>query len=108
MICPYCQHDLDVDSLSCPRCFAEYPGGSKPFGMSLRKAIAGAVVVTVFSLMLVSCVFSFLPSMSGSPQRQLTPPLNQKSAEVNALLRKWASQQQNTELPLPQAIKGGK
>ena len=104
MICPYCQHDLDVASMACPRCGAEYPRPGKPFGMAIRTAIAAGVLLTASSMILTNCVLSRLPAGSGSPQAGLHPAVNAKSAEVNALLRKWAQQRQNTDMPLPQPV----
>ncbi len=105
MICPYCQHELDVASMACPRCGAEYPRPGKPFGMAIRTAIAAGVLLTAASMILGNCVLSRLPTGDGSPQARLQPAPNFRSAEVNALLRKWAQQQQNTELPLPATVR---
>ena len=105
MICPYCQHELDVASMACPRCGAEYPRPGKPFGMAIRTAIAAGVLLTAASMILGNCVLSRIPASDISAQARLQPAANAKSAEVNALLRKWAQQRQNTDMPLPQPVK---
>jgi hypothetical protein len=107
MICPYCQHELDVDSMGCPRCGAEYPRTGGPFGMGIRTAVAAGAMLTVLSLILVDCVINYLPVGNGSPQQTMQAPPNLKSAEVNALLAKWAQHQQNTDLPSPQPLSKG-
>lgn len=106
MICPYCQHDLDVDSMACPRCGAEYPRGRKPYGVGIRMTVFGVAMMTMISLVLVECVFSGLPDLN-SPQQQLTAPPDFKSAEVQAQLRKWRQGQQNTELPTASPLRKG-
>jgi hypothetical protein len=64
MICPYCQHDLDVQSLSCPRCFAEYPRSGPTFGFGMRISVAAGALLLATSLVLVNCVFTLLPGGS--------------------------------------------
>src|SRR5258708_6551706 len=105
MICPYCQHEIDVDTLECPRCFTPYPRAGMPFGFNLRKMLAASVMMLVFSLILVDCVFNYLPGgvdstiPTGSSQLPIQPLPNTKSQEVNALLGRWAAGQQNTSTP---------
>jgi hypothetical protein len=107
MICPYCQHDLEVETLSCPRCFAEYPRTSRPFGFGLRVTAAASAMLFVSTLIVVQCVVAYLP---GGKHARLSADAkifsggtatNFKSAEVNELLARWASHQQNSEMKLP-------
>jgi hypothetical protein len=110
MICPYCQHELDVETMSCLRCGAEYPRRGHGLGMGARAfALTGAMLL-VFSVMLVDCVLNHLPGgvdstmPTGSDQLPYQLPPNLKSADVNQLLSRWAAGQQNASQPLPQFI----
>jgi hypothetical protein len=110
MICPYCQHELSVVTMSCPRCGAEYPRSGMPFGMGLRVAAAAGAMMFVSSLILVDCVMNYLPGGSDSSmpamaeQQSIRPPPDMKSPAVSAMLARWAAQQQNADQPLPQFI----
>jgi hypothetical protein len=111
MICPYCQHDLDVESLSCPRCGAEYPRPGMPFGMGLRTTLAASAMMVVFSLVLVDCVLNYLPGgvnstmPIGSSQLPSQTPPTVKSIDAQQQLDRWAQGQQNTAFAQPQPIK---
>ena len=110
MICPYCQHDLSVVTMSCPRCGAEYPRAGAPFGFSIRIATAAGAMMVVSSLILVDCVMNYLPGgiHSGLPaataQQSIRPPPDLKSPDVNAMLNSWAGHGQYTDQPLPGAV----
>lgn len=105
MICPFCQHDLDVETLSCPRCHTEFPRSGKPFGFGIRTAAAAFLMMTLMSLILVDCVLNWLPGgpdsllPTGSAQLPNHPLPNMKSPEVNTLMNQWASGQQAVPLP---------
>jgi hypothetical protein len=107
MICPYCQHEIDVDTLSCPRCHTDYPRSGKPFGFGLRTAVAGTAMLLVCSLILVDCVIDELPGgpdssvPSGSAQLPYQPVPNAKSQEVVQQLQRWTQQQQNGSQAIP-------
>jgi hypothetical protein len=110
MICPYCQHDLDVEAMSCPRCFAEYPRASRPFGFGLRLTFAATAMMMVFSLILVQCVVAYLPGGKYDviPENSAIfsggTATNRKSPEVEQMLARWAANQQNTEQSIPTFI----
>ena len=105
MICPYCQHELDVATLSCLRCGAEYPRQGMPFGIGLRTLAAATAMMLVFSVMLVNCVLDYLPGgpnstiRSGSPQLASQQLPNLKSSEVGQLLGRWGAGEQESNDP---------
>jgi hypothetical protein len=107
MICPYCQHDLEVETLSCPRCFAEYPQASRPFGFGLRMTAAAAAMMLASSLMVVQCVLPYLPggTYAAIPANSAIfsggTATNRKSPEVEKMLARWAGHQQNAEQSIP-------
>jgi hypothetical protein len=107
MICPYCQHEIDVGTLACPRCFAEYPRRGMPFGFGLRKAVVSSVMMLVFSILLVQCVFNYLPGgpesgiPTGSAQLPIQPLPDLKGYDVQQQLARWANQQQNGGQTIP-------
>jgi hypothetical protein len=107
MICPYCQHELEVESLSCPRCFAEYPRASRPFGFGLRLTVAATAMMMVSTLILVQCVVAYLPGGKYAviPDNSMIfsggTATNRKSPEVEKMLARWAAHQQNAEQPIP-------
>ena len=111
MICPFCQHELDVDTMSCPRCGAEYPQRGLPLGVGIRTLIASGAMMLVFSVILVDCVINYLPGgvnstiPTGSAQLPIQPVPNLKSNDVNQLLSTWASGTQNTADRLPTFVK---
>ena len=95
MICPFCQFELDVDTLSCPRCHAAYPQPAKPFGFRIRTMIAAGSIMVLLGFILVDCVISWLPGgpdsliPTGSAQLPIQPLPDMKSAEVSRLLYNW-------------------
>ncbi len=107
MICPYCQHDLSVVTMSCPRCGAEYPSGGMPFGLNIRVAVAAGAMMLVSSLILVDCVMNYLPGgihsavPMATAQQSIRPPADMKSPDVSAMLNRWAAHGQYTDQPLP-------
>jgi len=106
MICPYCQHELDVESMSCPRCFAEYPRASRPFGFGLRLTLAATAMMMASSLILVQCVVAYLPGgkYATIPETSMIfsggTATNRKSPEVEQMLTRWTAHQQNAEQPV--------
>jgi len=101
MICPYCQHELDVATLSCLRCGAEYPRAGRPFGYSIRTAIASGAMLLVFTLILTQCVLVYLPGgkysdlpSGASAQLPIQPLPGLKSPEVMRALARWSSGKQ--------------
>jgi hypothetical protein len=99
MICPYCQHDLEVDGLACPRCGAEFERRVAPFGIGLRLAAISGVLLLVFSVMLVDCVLNWLPGGPDSrfatlQQLQAAEPPDFRSAAVNGTLTRWSEHEQ--------------
>jgi hypothetical protein len=107
MICPYCQHDLEVESLSCPRCFAEYPRPARPFGFGLRLTAAAGAMLFLMTLIVTQCVAVYLPGgshavlPSGSKIFSGTQAPDFRSADVDRELGRWAAHQQNADHPLP-------
>jgi hypothetical protein len=107
MICPYCQHDIDVDTLACARCGAAYPRRGLPFGIGLRTLTAAGAMMLLFSVILVDCVLTYLPGGArstislGSPQRPIQPLPGMKSFEVGHMLGNWGASKQNADQPLP-------
>jgi hypothetical protein len=64
-------------------------------------------MLTLLSMIMVDCVIDYLPDGNGSPQDTYQASPNRKSAEVNAMLAKWAQHQQSTDAALPQPVKKG-
>jgi hypothetical protein len=101
MICPYCQHELEVESLSCPRCLAAYPRAGAPFGTGVRVTVAAGAMMLVASLILVQCVVAYLPGGSHavlSAQSKLftgTQPPDFRSPDLDRTLGQWAAHQQS-------------
>jgi hypothetical protein len=95
MICPFCQFELDVETLSCPRCHAAFPQPAKPFGFRIRTMVATGSMLLLLTFMLVECVVSYLPGWPKSQipccsgQLPIQPLPNMKSPEVNALITNW-------------------
>jgi hypothetical protein len=107
MICPYCRHDLDIQGLSCPRCFAEYPRAARPFGFGLRISAAAGAMLFVSMMILSQCVFTYMPGGAHAvlPARSTifsgTQPPDFRSFEVDRQSGIWASGKQNADQSLP-------
>lgn len=97
MICPFCQFDIDVETLECPRCNAAYPHPPRPFGFRIRTMLALGLMMTTMSYILVTCVISWLPGgirsliPTGSAQLPIQPMPDLKSADVDQLIYNWQS-----------------
>jgi hypothetical protein len=113
MICPYCQHELDVETLSCSRCGAEYPQRGLTFGVGLRTLVAGSAMMLVLSLILIDCVLNYLPGgadstiPTGSAQLPIQPLPDLTSPEIGHMLGNWQAGQQNASQTLPGFVKKG-
>jgi hypothetical protein len=101
MICPFCQQELEENSLACTRCHAFYPQPAKPFGFNLRLVVAAGSMMLVLSVTLVDCVINWLPGghsslmASGSPQLPTQPKPDLKSPDVDKLILGWKQGQQD-------------
>ncbi len=98
MLCPFCQHELDLSGMRCPRCGAEYPqpGTGAGLGMRVRSVAIAGVLLTVLSLIMVECVFSALPGGVGTGASP-----NLKSAEVQRARLMQQHHQQDSQNPAP-------
>jgi hypothetical protein len=111
MICPFCQFDLDVETLECPRCHAAYPQPAKPFGFRVRTMVAVGSMMMVMTFLLVDCVMSYLPGWpnstisTASPQMRQQPYPDLKSVEVNQLLYDWQTGHQAVHTAEPNVHK---
>ncbi len=96
MLCPFCQHELDLEGMRCPRCGAEYPVSGAGFGLRLRTLAIAGVLMTIVSLIMVDCVLNDLPGSlapGASPIR--------KSAEVMREMAMRQHHQQDSQNPAP-------
>jgi hypothetical protein len=69
MICPFCQHDLDVEEALCPHCAAALPRHpGMPFRVKMRTLAIGGMMMFTASLILVECVLDDIQSQTIVPQ----------------------------------------
>lgn len=120
MICPFCQHELNVDAGFCPNCAAETRTHvGMPFGVKLRMLLLGGATLLMTVLVLNECVLSNIQSNTIVPEcstfttggncqvqtdmMQLSPQGSQfsgpdmKGPELQQLLLMWQSGQQPTQ-----------
>lgn len=100
MICPYCQHELDVDCPTCPRCGAEYERRGGPFGVGLRVVLASGLMLMLSTLILVDCVLNYLPGGADSPfpataaQAVMHQQPDFRSPDVQRTIDRWEQHEQ--------------
>ena len=119
MICPFCQHELDVEAMACPRCAAAYPRPGMQFRLKLRTLVLSGIMLLAASLTLVTCVLKNIDSKTVVAQcitrtkggscaastRQTTLSAqssqfggtNTKSAELTRMLSMWRKSEQPTQ-----------
>jgi hypothetical protein len=120
MICPFCQHDLNVEEGLCPNCAAVYPRPSGlPFGVKVRTVMVGGVMTLFSVIMLFSCTLKYIQSNYEVPACQtrstggnceistreawISPQTSQfggpdmKTPELQQLLLMWNNGEQPTQ-----------
>jgi hypothetical protein len=104
MICPHCQNDLDVATMSCPRCGAEYPLPGVGLATRARTVLFAVIATTVLVLILSDCVLKQLtidPSSHDAKNRafalQYGPLLQAKSPEAQRAILMMMQKEQATQ-----------
>ncbi len=63
MTCPFCQHELNTDTLACDRCGALYPvRGGMSFRFKVRTTLVGLFMLMLTAIFLQSCVITYINS----------------------------------------------